>query len=164
MDYRNDRRNQRNRNKRRRKRRPRKHISEHESEQSKDLHNTSYKVINKENKTTERTAEGNYSKFFDKALKTDRWVEAETQTNNDEINTGLRSYSGTEIDEPRRQKEEDSKDKVVWYLLVGHVVGLLGTEHPQASGTWWYVDDSPHLADLEVSELQQRVQWTTNFP
>ena len=37
---------------------------------------------------------------------------------------------------------------ILWYLLVGHVVGLLGTEHPQASGTWWYVDDSPHLADL----------------
>ena len=37
---------------------------------------------------------------------------------------------------------------ILWYLLVGHVVGLPGTEHPQASGTWWYVDDSPHLADL----------------
>ena len=42
---------------------------------------------------------------------------------------------------------------ILWYLLVGHVVGLLGTEHPQASGTWWYVDDSPHLADLYPKAL-----------
>ena len=47
---------------------------------------------------------------------------------------------------------------ILWYLLVGHVVGLLGTEHPQASGTWWYVDDSPHLADLYPKALyDQRV-------
>ena len=35
-------------------------------------------------------------------------MDAETRTNNDEINTELRLYSGNEIDEPRRQKEEDS--------------------------------------------------------
>ena len=35
---------------------------------------------------------------------------------------------------------------VLWYSLVGHVVGLLGNRPPQVSGTWWYVDDSPHLA------------------